>query len=146
MTAGPLVRVANAIASRLPESVFRLPQTIRWMERISDTVFGLGEITLTPRVPNGQDALVVTRRLFPITDGHAQLDGDDLGSLATMPDTPRFGAARLPARPVFTIGPGYLTILDEDDYERTLAKSRIDRRDIQSDRVPHNPIGRAGDR
>ena len=124
MDSGPVVRAVNAMSRRLPESVLRSRPMIRLAERLGDHLFHLGDITLATPVPNGQDAVVVTRRLFPIADGSARLDGEDLGNLARGPDNPTFGEARLPARPVFTIGPGYLSILDEEEYEKTVAETR----------------------
>ncbi len=119
MAAGPVVSAANAVSRRLPDSVLRSWPMIRLAEWASDRLFDLGDVTLVTRVPNGQDATVLTRRLYPIVDGSARLDGDDLGEPTAAPDNPTFGEARLPARPVFTIGRAYLTILDDEEYEAT---------------------------
>lgn len=120
MDAGLVVRGANGLTSRLPESVLRSGPVIRLTELVADRLFGLGDVTLSTPVPNGQDATVLTRRLFPIMDGSATLDGEDLGNSTTLAETPTFGEARLPARPVFVVGGAYATILDDDEYERTI--------------------------
>lgn len=127
MDSGPTVRAANAVSRRLPESVLRSRPVVRIVERMSDHLFDLGDVTLATPVPNGQDAIALTRRLFPIADGSAQLDGDDLGKPATGSDNPTFGEARLPARPIFTIGRAYLTIVDDEEYETTVAEVRQQR-------------------
>ena len=136
MHAGPIVRAANAVSRSIPESVLRSRLAIRFVERMSDHLFDLGDVTLATPVPNGQDAVALTRRLFPIVDGSAQLDGDDLGEPATRSENPTFGEARLPARPIFTIGRAYLTIVDDEEYETTIAELRQERQlDVhQSDR------------
>lgn len=137
MDAGLLVRTVNRLSRTVPESVLRTRPMVRLAEWTGDALFGLGDVTLATPVPNGQEAVVVTRRLFPIVDGCARLDGDDLGEPATLSENPTFGAARLPARPVFTVGPGYLTIEDEDEYERTVEETR---------RGGRSDSGRRGDR
>ena len=137
MHASPVVRAANAVSSRLPESVLRSWPVIRFVEWMSDRLFDLGDVTLATPVPNGQDAVALTRRLFPIADGSAQLDGNDLGEPATGSENPTFGEARLPARPIFTIGRAYLTIVDDEEYETTVAEVRQERElDV------HQPGGR----
>lgn len=140
MAGGPLVRSVNAVTRRLPEAVLRTTPMVRLVERLADRLFDLGDLTLATPVPNGQDALVVTRRLHPIVEGSARLDGEDLGRPATGPVNPTFGEARLPARPVFTVGPGYLTVIDEDAYERAVAATRGDRPPA---RAPEPDPGRA---
>lgn len=128
LSAGPLVRAVNAVTRTVPESLLRTWPSIRLAEWLGDSLFDLGDITLATTVPNGHEALLVTEQLFPIVDGRARLDGVDLGDPAALPDNPTFGVARLPARPVFTVGPGYLTIVDEDEYEAAVASARRDAR------------------
>jgi hypothetical protein len=124
MDASLLARAANATCRRLPDAVLRSRPMIRLVEWTADALFDLGDVTLAMTVPNGQDARVLTKQLFPIVDGSATFDGVDLGSPARAPDTPVFGDARLPARPVFTIGGAYMTILDPVEYERTIQEVR----------------------
>ena len=140
MAAGPLVRALNATATHLPEAILRTEPMIRCVEWIGDVLFELGDITLSTPVPNGQDAIVVVRRLFPIVDGAASLDGEALGAPATGSDTPTFGEARLPARPVFSIGPGYLTITDEAEYDRAVARTRRHRSGDGVPRADRRPV------
>ncbi len=144
MDAGPVVGAANAVSRRLPERVLRSRPMIRLAELAADRLFDLGDITLATPVPNGQDATVLTRRLFPIIDGSAQLDGDDLGSSAGMSENPTFGEARLPARPVFTVGRAYLTILDADEYENSVAETRRGRQSDDARRPDRRPTAREG--
>jgi hypothetical protein len=140
MNAGLVVRAANAMSRSLPEPVLRSRPAIRFVEWMSDFLFDLGDITLATPVPNGQDAVVLTRRLFPIVDGSARLDGDDLGKPATESVNPTFGEVCLPARPIFTIGRAYLTIVDDDEYEKSVAELR---QEPQSDDVRQPDRGRA---
>ncbi|UTF52277.1 hypothetical protein [Natronosalvus rutilus] len=120
MDAGPVVRAANTLTRRLPESVLRSWPAVQLTELAADRLFDLGDVTLATSVPNGQEATVLTRMLFPIVDGSARLGDEDLGNSATVPETPTFGEARLPARPVFVVGGAYATILDAEEYERTV--------------------------
>lgn len=124
MEAGPLVNAINAVSRSLPDPVLRSRSVIRFMELMSDRVFDLGDVTLAMGVPNGHDAVVLTRRLFPIVHGTAQLEGEALGAPAREADNPTIGEARLPARPIFTIGGAYLTIIDDGEYERTVKEMR----------------------
>lgn len=141
MAAGPLVRAVNAVSRNLPERVLRSGPMVRLAEALSEHLLDLGDVTLATPVPGGQNATVLTRQLFPVADGSARLDGEDLGSPATGPETPTFGEARFPARPVVWVGRAYLTIVDDEEYERTIAEVRRER---QSDVARHGE-GEAAD-
>lgn len=125
--AGPVARAANAIGRGLPDPVARSRPMVRLAELIGDHLFDLGDVTLATPVPGGQEATVLTRGLFPIVDGSARLDGEDLGTPAVESDNPTVGEARLPVRPILWIGRAYLTIADVDEYETTVEEMRRER-------------------
>jgi len=115
---GPPVGAVNAVSRAIPEPVLRTRPVTRLMERVGDLLCDLCGIPLSSPVPHGQVATLLPRRLFPIVDGSATLDGEDLGQPATDGVNPRFGEVRPPARPVLAVGRAYVTIEDTQEYER----------------------------
>ena len=124
MVATPLLRVMNAVSSRLPERLWRSPSVLGLMERIGGVLFDLGDITLSGTAPNGQFTSLMPRRMYLIDSSTARLDGDGLGYPARSHESPSVGEVRWPARPVFAVGGGYFEIRDTVDHRETIAELR----------------------
>lgn len=124
MTGPPLVRLMNAVSQRIPERLWRTPMMLRAFERIGDTLFDLGDVTLFGRAPNGHFAMVMPIRMFPIASSTARLEGADLGQPTRSRENPSIGALRLPARPVFAVGRAYFEMQDPDEYRQTVTELR----------------------
>lgn len=124
MAASPLVSLSNATTANVPEALARTRPMTRTMEMMGNLLFDLGEIDLAGVTPNGQEGVMVTRRLSLVESASARLDGIDLGEPATVDESPTFGELRFPKRPLFAIGSGYFSTLDEAEFERTVAELR----------------------
>lgn len=120
MTTSSILRLMNVVNPRLPEGVRRARSVLRAMEYLAGAMLGIGRVTLAGITPNGQFSLLLPERMFYLASGHAELDGEDLGPLATGGENPAIGTFRLPARPVFAVGRGYFEILDPAEYQRTI--------------------------
>ncbi|WP_169791284.1 hypothetical protein [Sandaracinus amylolyticus] len=117
-------RVLGAIASRVPERAWRSGAVQRVLARVGDAAFGIGDVTLSGRVPNGQRAFLMPKRMFPIVESTALLEGRSLGRPTRLDESPRIGDMRLPASPVLAIGEAYFSIDDPDEHRRTVAAMR----------------------
>lgn len=115
-------KVANAITSRIPERVGRVPVTLRALEQLGRRFFDLGDVTLHGEAPNGQQMRAVPERILPIVASSARLDGADLGRPARMRVSPAIGSIHLPRAPTFALGRGYFKTLDPEEYRRTVAE------------------------
>lgn len=122
MADSPLVEFMNATSANMPEVLARTRPMTRMMEWMGDVVFDLGEIDLAGIAPNGQNAILLPRRMFPIESASARLNGTDLGESVRHSENPTIGGLKLPAQPIFAIGKAYFTTLDLAEYERTIAE------------------------
>lgn len=124
MTEHLLVRAVNAVSSAIPETLWRKPAMLRLFEVAADKLFDLGDVTLSGQVPNGHFGVLMPRRMYPIGEMRATLEGADLGRPARAPSNPMIGDLRLPARPTFAVGGAYFEMKDPVEYERTIAELR----------------------
>ncbi|MFB6080986.1 MAG: hypothetical protein ABEJ81_08315 [Haloferacaceae archaeon] len=122
LDAPPSARIANAVGARVPASLWRLPGVASRAARVADRVFGVGDVTFVGTVPNGQHAILLPRRMYPIATGSATLEGEDLGRPVRSATNPTIGNVALPARPMLAVGEAYFEILDPEEYERTRAE------------------------
>ena len=109
----------NAIGSRIPVSVWRVPEVARGLTRIADLMFDVGNVSLVGTAPNGQHTTLLPRQMYPIVTGSATLDGEDLGRPIRSETNPTIGSVALPARPMLAVGEAYFEILDREEYDRT---------------------------
>lgn len=122
MTTTPQMKLMNAVSQGIPERLWRTPAVLRSFEHIGRMFFNLGDMTLSGNAPNGQFAIVMPRRMFPVASATARLNGEDLGEPARSPENPSIGPLRLPARPIFAVGRAYFEKQDPEEYERTVAE------------------------
>jgi hypothetical protein len=123
----PLLRIMNLLSPRLPDRLWRSSVFLRLMERTGQALLGMGRVTLTGVVPNGQLAMLMPRQMFFLASAAAELNGEDLGQPARVAENPSIGGFRLPARPLFAVGRGYFEILDPVEHERTVWELREER-------------------
>lgn len=119
MEAPLTARILNAIGTRFPFSLWRVPNVASLFARVADTVFGIGDVTLVGTAPNGQRAILMPREMYPIGSAEATLAGEDLGQPITSKTNPTMGNVAFPARPMLAIGEAYFEILDLSEYDRT---------------------------
>jgi hypothetical protein len=78
----------------------------------------MGKISMTAVAPNGQLSILLPRRLFPIVESQAELEGLNLGHPSRVEVNPSIGNINLPTRPIFAEGKTYFQIKDPEDYQR----------------------------
>jgi hypothetical protein len=117
-------RAVNAVGAVVPERLRRTRGGLHAMEWVADAVLGLGDVSLSGATPSGHEATLLPRRLFPVATASARLDGEDLGRPSRAATNPRFGAIRLPRRPVLALGRAYFRIRDYEEYRETLVALR----------------------
>lgn len=123
-----LNRMVNAVSRVLPNRLWRMPLVSRAFEQIADWLFELGDVTLSGPMPNGQSSIIIPTGIYPIVSATATLDGVDLGHPTRADANPAIGPVRLPARPTFAVGGGYVEIQDAEAYERTRRELRREAR------------------
>ncbi|UJR84566.1 hypothetical protein [Sandaracinus amylolyticus] len=113
-------RVLGAMGTKLPRMMWRSRLVQRLITRVGDAAFGVGDVTLSGRAPNGQRAFLMPERMFPIVESTALLEGRSLGRPTHADESPRIGDMKLPASPVLAIGEAYFSIDDPEEHRRTV--------------------------
>jgi hypothetical protein len=124
MTDSPLLKVMNAVGRRLPLASWRPGPLLRAREWMARRLLGMGDLTLSGRMPSGHYGILMPARMFLIDESRAVLQGRDLGEPTRAAENPRIGSVPLPARPVFATGQAFWRIRDAEEYRRTLAELR----------------------
>jgi hypothetical protein len=122
-----LLSIMNLLSPRLPERLWQSGIFLHLMERAGKVLLGLGSVTLTGVVPNGQRAMLMPEQMFFVASATAELDGEDFGHPVRVAVNPSMGSFKLPARPLFAVGRGYFEILDPDEHARTVREVREER-------------------
>ena len=97
----------NGARKLLPQSAWRWPLVPRAMSALATRFLGLGAMNMTGHMPNGQRFWLNPRRMLPVADSSARLDGRDLGRMATPQRLVWLGDYVLPKRPLFVVGEAY---------------------------------------
>ncbi|WP_427172262.1 hypothetical protein [Arthrobacter sp. 92] len=104
LTASPITRVMSAVASAVPEKLWRSRPFLKAMGAVAGPVLGAGRIGLTGHVPNHQGFRANPKRMWFISESTASLNGKDLGRLQALPVQTRLGDFWIPQRGIFMIG------------------------------------------
>lgn len=119
----PLLRALNAVSARLPRWTWRAAPLRRARELLAGRVLGLGDLSLSGKMPSGHHGVLMPERMYLIEDSAAVLEGKDLGRPTRVTPNPRIGEVPLPARGILAVGQAAWAILDSEEYARTRAET-----------------------
>jgi hypothetical protein len=109
-------RLMSTVGTRLSESAWSDPTTLRRLSRVATRTLGVGDIRLTGRAPNGQCYMMAPRQLWVVADSRAVLEGRDLGSGGPLLRQARLGDFRMPQRGIGMVGSGHFETFDPDRH------------------------------
>lgn len=107
-----MTRMMSAIGSALPLAAWRSPPLLRAMGLIAGQALGVGAVKLTGTTSNDQHFDANPMRLWYVTDSHATVEGDDLGSPGPLPDQAHMADFYFPQRGIFALGRVFVTVPD----------------------------------
>lgn len=117
----PSTRLMTAVATRLPDGVWTRTGALGAIGRVAGTVLGAGQVRLAGTMPNGQHFRIAPRRMWAVRASRAQLRGQDLGTVAPLPDQARLGDFRAPQRGLAVVAQGRF-----DAFDPTRHRSAVD--------------------
>jgi hypothetical protein len=94
-------RLLTAMALRMPQSLWHQNSVLRPMGTMAGTMLAAGRMSVCGIVPNGQTFQAQPRRLWPVIQTTAVVDGHDVGQPAPLPEQERLGGFWLPQRGMF---------------------------------------------
>lgn len=105
-------RLMTAVATRLPDGVWTRTGALGAIGRVAGTVLGAGQVRLAGTMPNGQHFRIAPRRMWAVRASRAQLRGQDLGTVAPLPDQARLGDFPAPQRGLAVVAQGRFDAFD----------------------------------
>jgi hypothetical protein len=109
-------RLMSTVGTRLSESAWSDPTTLRRLSRVATRTLGVGDVRLTGRAPNGQCYMMAPRQLWVVADSNAVLQGRDLGPSGPLLRQARLGDFRMPQRGIGMVGSGHFETFDPDRH------------------------------
>jgi len=104
----PVTALMNAVASVLPEPVWRMPWFLRVMGALASVGLGAGRLRLDGRLPNGQWFLANPRRIWIVSASQASMRGASFGAMAPLPRQIRLADLWLPQRGIFALAQAFI--------------------------------------
>ena len=105
-------RLLTAVATRLPDAIWTRTGALGAIGRVAGTVLGAGQVRLAGTMPNGQHFRIAPRRMWAVRASRAHLRGQDLGTVAPLPDQARLGDFRAPQRGLAVVAHGRFDAFD----------------------------------
>jgi hypothetical protein len=99
-----VTRALSWVGSILPGAAWRRPLIQATMGRFGGRALGVGHLSLSGRVPNGQRFFAVPRFVYRIEATAAVVRGEDLGPMGPLQEQVRLGDYWIPNGGLFAIG------------------------------------------
>lgn len=99
-----VTRALNWVGSILPAKAWNVPSVRSVISGFGGRGLGVGHLTLSGKVPEGQRFFVVPKALFRIEATVAVVGGEDLGPMGPLSEQVRLGDFWIPNKGLFTLG------------------------------------------
>lgn len=100
----PATRLMNTVAHVIPRAAWRNHSFLSTLSRIAGPMLGLGRVSFTGTMPNGQYFIANPRTIWMIERSSATLAGEDFGTPAPLGQQSRLGGFWIPQRGVLAVG------------------------------------------
>ncbi|KGN33188.1 hypothetical protein N802_14150 [Knoellia sinensis KCTC 19936] len=104
LASSPMTRVMSAVARPLPLAAWRSPALLRAMGTVASSTLGVGKVGMTGLTANGLPFDANPQRIWRVVDATAQIQGQDAGPPAPLPEQARLGDFWIPQHGVFAMG------------------------------------------
>jgi hypothetical protein len=109
----PVSRLMSLIGSAMPLAAWRSRPVLTAMGYIAGRALRVGTVKLTGRTSNNQHFDANPLRIWYVTESHATVEGDDLGTIGPLAEQAHMADFYVPQRGIFAIGRVFLTPLAE---------------------------------
>ena len=116
----PATRLMMAMASHLPDALWRNRAVLAAMSRMAGPTLRAGAIRLNGRVPTDQWFRVRIARVWTTTNVVATLRGEDLGPTGPAPTQRWLGGFALPNRGLFAVGQATMESYEAERHHQAL--------------------------
>ena len=105
----PVTRLMGLVGSTLPLAAWRSRLVLSAMSRVAGRSLRVGTVKLTGMTSNGQPFHANPLRIWLVTDGHAVVEGQELGPPGPLAEQARLADFYIPQRGIFAIGRFFAT-------------------------------------
>jgi hypothetical protein len=117
-------RMMNFMASMLPDAAWQSTSFLAAMGMMAGPMLGVGHVSLSGNVPNGQRFIANPRLIWAITDSHAVLAGEDLGLPGPIYPQAHLADFWIPQRGLFAIGESYFETFDPAHHSAVITGAK----------------------
>jgi hypothetical protein len=100
----PVTRLMSLVGSALPLAAWRSRPVLSALGRVAGRSLRVGTVKLTGMTSNGQPFHANPLRIWLVTDGHAVVEGQELGPPGPLAEQARLADFYIPQRGIFAIG------------------------------------------
>ena len=104
-------RMMSAMGSMVPRGAWRSGPMLRAMGAMAGAVLGVGKVQLTGTTSNRQHFDANPLRIWYVTESHAVVEGEDLGSIGPLDQQARMADFYFPQRGILAVGRVFISPL-----------------------------------
>ncbi len=105
----------STMSSMVPLAAWRSGPVLRTMGAMAGLVLGVGKVQLTGTTSNRQHFDANPLRIWYVTESHAVVEGEDLGSIGPLDEQAHMADFYFPQRSMFALGRVFITPLKPSD-------------------------------
>lgn len=106
----------NLAAGMMPDWAWKMEIILKVMGKVAGTLMGIGKVSLSGFVPNGQYFIANPYKMWMVSKSHAFLEREDFGLPGSLKDQPHYRDFRIPQRGVFALGRAYFEPFNKDKH------------------------------
>lgn len=110
LTASPLSRLMNAVASLLPEQWWQRRIMLKIMGHAARILLRTSKINLAGRTPNGHEFIANPQRVWLIDSSRAVVSGTDTGPVGALREQASLNEFLIPQRGIFAVARAFLEV------------------------------------
>lgn len=117
--------IMNFAAGMMPAWAWKMEIILKLMGKVAGTLMGIGKVSLSGFVPNGQYFIANPYKMWMVSESRAYMEGEDFGLPGSLKDQPHYRDFRIPQRGVFALGRAYFEPFNKDKHSTRTSLSQV---------------------
>ena len=116
IAATPVTKAMNAMGSVLPQFAWKNEVVLSLMGKMAAIGLGLQKVGLSGKVPNGQHFIANPKKIWAVTESHATIAGEDLGTPTPLQQQASLQDFWIPQQGILAFGQVYFDMFDASKH------------------------------